>query len=56
MESKSMKKKQIGGLIIAAILFVAIGVASVLTNALTDSFSQRMGLSNYESFSINSTF
>ena len=37
-----MKKKQIGGLIIAAVLFVAIGVASVLTNALTDSFSQRM--------------
>ncbi len=33
-----MKKKQIGGLIIAAILFIAVGVTSVLTNAA----SQRM--------------
>lgn len=33
-----MKKKQIGGLIIAVILFIITGVSSVLTNA----FSERM--------------
>lgn len=33
-----MRKKQIGGLIIAAVLFIAIGVTSVLTHALTDRF------------------
>ena len=33
-----MNKKQIGGLIIAAVLFIAVGVSSVLTNT----FSERM--------------
>ena len=33
-----MNKKQIGGLIIAAGLFIAVGVSSVLTNT----FSERM--------------
>ena len=31
-----MKKKQIGGLIIAAVLFIAVGVSSVLTNAVSE--------------------
>ena len=33
-----MKKKQIGGLVIAVILFIITGVSSVLTNT----FSERM--------------
>ena len=33
-----MKKKQIIGLVIAAVLFIAVGVSSVLTNT----FSQKM--------------
>ncbi len=30
-----MKKKQIGGLIVAAVLFIAVGVSSVLTNTIS---------------------
>lgn len=33
-----MKKKQIIGLVVAAVLFIAVGVSSVLTNA----FSQKL--------------
>ena len=39
-----MKKKQIGGLIIAAVLFIAVGISSVLTNTV----SQRMLESSVE--------
>lgn len=30
-----MKKKQIGGLIVAAVLFIVVGVTSVLTNTVS---------------------
>ena len=35
-----MKKKQIGGLIVAAVLFIAVGVSSVLTNAVAQNLLQ----------------
>ena len=35
-----MKKKQIGGLIVAAVLFIAVGVSSVLTNAVSQNLLQ----------------
>jgi len=35
-----MKKKQIGGLIVAAVLFIAVGVSSVLTNAAAQNLLQ----------------
>lgn len=35
-----MKKKQIGGLIVAAILFIAVGVSSVLTNTISQNMLQ----------------
>lgn len=35
-----MKKKQIGGLIVAAVLFIAVGVTSVLTNTLSQNLLQ----------------
>lgn len=35
-----MKKKQIGGLIIAAVVFIAVGVSSVLTNTISQKFLQ----------------
>lgn len=35
-----MKKKQIGGLIVAALLFIAVGVSSVLTNTISQNLLQ----------------
>ncbi len=35
-----MKKKQIGGLIVAAVLFIAVGVTSVLTNTVSQNLLQ----------------
>lgn len=35
-----MKKKQIGGLIVAAVLFIAVGVSSVLTNTVSQNLLQ----------------
>ncbi len=35
-----MKKKQIGGLIVAAVLFIAVGVSSVLTNTISQNLLQ----------------
>ena len=35
-----MKKKQIGGLIVAAVLFIAVGVSSVLTNVVAQNLLQ----------------
>ncbi len=35
-----MKKKQIGGLIVAAVLFIAVGVSSVLTNTISQNMLQ----------------
>lgn len=37
-----MRKKQIGGLIIAAVLFIAIGVTSVLTHLQIVFFHQEL--------------
>ena len=35
-----MKKKQIGGLIVAAVLFIAVGISSVLTNTMSQNMLQ----------------
>lgn len=48
-----MSKKQTTGLIAAAIIFVAVGVISVLTNALSSKLAQKEGdkaVSGFESF------